>query len=152
MIKSCKIESTMLVIKCPLESCTFETPDFDASVAPSLLIIHKNVHINPNPSKPKSQKMDRTRIGRDCKEEVGTYFCKIWIIFKDSMELTEVEKRLKLYQWFEENLGDAILKGHGDVVNLILQELLRMMKQLAVIAVSVFVRRSEFLSFKTGFD
>ena len=49
----------MPVIKCPLESCTYETPDFDASVAASLLIIHNNVHINANSSKPKPPKIDR---------------------------------------------------------------------------------------------
>ena len=59
----------MSVIKCPLESCTYETPDVDASVAASLLIIHNNVHINANSSKPKPQKMDRPRIWRDCNEE-----------------------------------------------------------------------------------
>ena len=41
-----------------------------------------------------------------------------WIIFKDSMEITEVEKRRQLYQCCEEDLGYAILKEHEDVVNL----------------------------------
>ena len=47
----------MPVIKCPLESCTYETPDVDASVVASLLIIHNNVHIYANSSKPKPPKM-----------------------------------------------------------------------------------------------
>ena len=59
----------MPVIKCPLESCTYETPDVDASVVASLLIIHNNVHINANFSKPKPPKMDRPRIWTDCNEE-----------------------------------------------------------------------------------
>ena len=71
-----------------------------------------------------------------------------WTIFKDSMELTEVEKSRQLYQCCEEDLGDAILRGHGDIVNLNEQELLKMIKQLAVIPVSVVVRRSDFLRTK----
>ena len=46
----------------------------------------------------------------------------------------------------EGDLGDAILKGHADVVNLKERELLKMIKQLAVIPVSIVVRRSYFLS------
>ena len=71
-----------------------------------------------------------------------------WVIFKDSMELIELEKSRQLYQCCEEDLGDAILRGHGDVVNLKGQELLKMIKQLAVIPVFVVVRRSDFLSTK----
>ena len=68
----------MPVIKCPLESCTYETPDVDASVAATLLIIHNNVHINASYSKPKPPKMDCPPIGRDCIEEVwNTFFAKI---------------------------------------------------------------------------
>ena len=59
----------MPVIKCPLESCTYEKPDIEASVAVSLLIIHNNIHIYASFSKSKPPKMDRPRIGRDCNEE-----------------------------------------------------------------------------------
>ena len=52
----------MPVIKCPLESCTYKTPDVDALVAAFFLIIHNNVHINANSSKPRPPKMDRPRI------------------------------------------------------------------------------------------
>ena len=138
----------MPVIKCPLESCTYKTPDVDASVAASLLIIHNNVHINENSSKLKPPKMDRPRIGRDCSEEGWNIFRQKWTIFKDSMELTEVEKSRQLYQCCEEDLGDAILRGHEDIVNLNEQELLKMIKQLAVVPVSVVVRRTDFLSTK----
>ena len=138
----------MPVIECPLQSCTYKTPDVDASVAASLLIIHNNVHINANSSKLKPPKMDRPRIGRDCSEEGWNIFRQKWTIFKDSMELTEVEKSRQLYQCCEEDLGDAILRGHEDIVNLNEQELLKMIKQLAVVPVSVVVRRTDFLSTK----
>ena len=71
-----------------------------------------------------------------------------WIIFKDSMELTEVEKSRQLYQCCDKDLGDAILRGNKDMVNLNEQKLLKMIKQLVVVPVSVVVRRSDFLSTK----
>ena len=44
------------------------------------------------------------------------------------------------------DLGGAILKGHEDEINLSEQELLRIIKQLAFIPVSVVLRKSDFLS------
>ena len=67
-------------------------------------------------------------------------------MFTDSTEMSESEKRRQLYQCCDEDLGDAIIKGHADVVNLSERELLSMIKLLAVIPVSVVVRRSDFLS------
>ena len=71
----------MPVIKCPLENCTYKKPDVDASEAASLLVIHNNVHINANSSKPKPPKMDRPRIARAMKK-VGTYLCKSGLFLK----------------------------------------------------------------------
>ena len=56
--------------------------------------------------------------------------------------MTEAEKRRQLQPCCEENLGDAILKGHAYVVNLSERELLRMIKQLEVTPMAVVVRRS----------
>ena len=67
-------------------------------------------------------------------------------MFKDSTEMTEVEKRRQLYQCHDEDLGDVILKRHADVVNLSEQKLLSLIKLLAVIPVSVVARRSDFLN------
>ena len=87
----------MPVMKCPLESSSYKAPDVDASVAASLLIIHNNIHVNANFSKPKPLKIDRPRIGRDCNEEGWNIFMQKWTNFKSSMELTEVEKSRQLY-------------------------------------------------------
>ena len=53
-----------------------ETPDADASVASSLLIIQHNVHIIASFLKLKPLKMDRPRIERGSNELYGTCFCK----------------------------------------------------------------------------
>ena len=135
----------MPVNKCPLESCTYETPDVDASVAASLPIIHNNVHINASYSKSKPPKMDRPRIGRDFNEEVWNTFLQKWTMFKDSTEMSKSEKRRQLYQCCDEDLGDAILKGHADVVNLSERELLSMIKQLAVILFQLLSDDQTFL-------
>ena len=73
-------------------------------------------------------------------KKVGTYLCKNGLCLKTA------QKWRQLYQWCEEDLGDAILKGNTDTVNLKERELLGMTKLLAVISVSVVVRQSDFLS------
>ena len=84
----------MPVIKCPLERCTYETPDVDASIVAELLILHSNDHTNATYSKPKPPNMDRPRIGSDCNEVEWNMFLRKWAMFKDSTEMSELEKRL----------------------------------------------------------
>ena len=47
------------MINCPLDNCTYATPDVDDALAASLLNLHNNVYINANASssKPKPPKM-----------------------------------------------------------------------------------------------
>ena len=51
--------------------------------------------------------------------------------------MAEADKYCQLCQCCEEDLAEAILKRHADVVNYSERELLRLLKQLAVIPVSV---------------
>ena len=86
------------------------------------------------------------RIRRDYNEKVWKTFLQKWTMFKYSTEMSEWEKLRQLYQCCNEDLGDAILKGHVDIVKFSEQELLCMIKQLAVIPVSVVVGHYNFLS------
>ena len=60
--------------------------------------------------------------------------------------MSQSEKPCQLYQYCDQNLGNAILKGNSDVVNWSEQECLSIIKQLADIPVSIFVQHSDFLS------
>lgn len=140
----------MPVIHCPLEGCAFATQDVDASIAASLLIIHNNVHINENArsTKQRPPKIDRPRIGKESSEEVWNMFVTKWTMFKESTQLSDEETLRQLFQCCEEELGDAILKGQSNVVKTSEEELLAVIKQLAVIPVSKVVRRSDFITTK----
>ena len=83
-------------------------------------------------------------LGEIVMKKFGTHFWKKWKIFKDSMEVLESEKLRQLYQCCNEDLGEAILKGHANIVKFSKQKLLCMIKQLSVIVRhSVFLRSSE---------
>ena len=66
----------MPVIICPLKSCTYETPDVDASIAAYLLIIHSNVHIYASLSKPKPLMGTVLKKRETVMKRYGTPFCK----------------------------------------------------------------------------
>ena len=59
------------MINCPLDNCTYSTPDIDSGVAAFLLNLYNNIHINVNASssKPKSSKMNVVK-------RFETHFCK----------------------------------------------------------------------------
>ena len=108
------------------------------------------MHINENTrsAKQKPPKIDRPQIGKDSSEEVWNTFLTRWTMFKDSTQLSDSETLRQLFQCCDEELGDAILKGHSDAVKSSETELMRIIKQLAVIPVSVVVRRSDFIGTK----
>ena len=140
----------MPVFNCPLDGCTYATDDIDAAVAASMLIIHNNVHVNESAqrSKQKPPKIDRPEIGRDSSEETWNMFIAKWQMFKDGTQLSQSDTVRQLFQCCDDELGDAIIKGHSAAINSSETELMRVIKQLAVTPVSVVVRRSEFLSTK----
>lgn len=143
----------MPVINCPLDGCSFATEDVDAAIAASLLILHNNVHLNENAkcSKQKPPKIDRPHIGKDCTEEVWNTFTQKWTMFKESTELSSAETLRQLFQCCDDELGDALLKGHSQAINSNEEELMKTIKLLAVVPVSVVVRRSDFLSTRQDF-
>ena len=98
----------MPVFNCPLEGCTYETVNCEASVAASLLIIHNNVHLNENAncSKQKPPKIDRPHIGKESSEEVWNIFQSKWKMFKDNTKMSGSEILHQLYQCCDEELPE----------------------------------------------
>ena len=56
-------------------------------------------------------------------------------MFKEITELSKPKELRQLYQCCDENLGDTISKEYADFLNSSEQELIRVIKQLAVIHV-----------------
>ena len=71
-------------------------------------------------------------------------------MFKRSTVLTPEKTVQHLFQCCDEDLGDAILKGHPAAVTSTEAALLTTIKELAVIPVAICVRRAELLTTKQG--
>ena len=78
MLFGWEITQMKIVIICFLDNYTYATPDVDATVAASLLILHNNVHINANASssKPKPPNMDILILGEIVIKRFGIHFGK----------------------------------------------------------------------------
>ena len=140
----------MPAIQCPIEGCQYETEDVEASIAAALILVHGNIHKNESFSstckRQKPPKLDRPHIGLDASEETWNSFITRWKMFTESSELTPQETVRQLFHCCEEDLGDKVLKGHPDAVSGDAQQLLEVIKKLAVVPVAVSVRRAELLS------
>ena len=140
----------MPVIQCPIAECTYSTQDVDAAVAAALLVIHNNVHISaPNnataATRQRAPKIERPRISSGTSEESWNTFKTRWAMFKRNTGITGADAVQHLFHCCEEDLGDALLKGHPDAVNGTEDELLKKIKKMAVIPVAICVRRAELL-------
>ena len=143
----------MPIIQCPMAECPYRTDDVDAAVAAALLVIHNNVHLSaPRTSdasaRQRAPKIERPRISAGSSEETWNTFSTRWTMFKQSTRLTGAESVQHLFHCCDEDLGDAILKGHPDAVTGTEDGLLQIIKQMAVIPVAICVRRAELLATK----
>ena len=143
----------MPVIRCPIAECPYRTEDVDVAIAAALLVIHNNVHISAPPNvqaatRQRAPKIERPRISAGSSEETWNTFITRWTMFKRSTRLAGAESVEHLFHCCEEELGDAILKGHPDAVSGNEEQLLVRIKQMAVIPVAICVRRAELLSTK----
>ena len=138
-----------------MEGCSFETDDVEASVAAVMLTIHNNVHIaNPTPgtsdvvARQRAPKIERPKISTGSSEETWNTFLKRWTIFQRSTGVTGAESVEQLFHCCDEDLGDSILNGHPDAVTSTVDNLLKVIKRMAVIPVAISVRRADLLATK----
>ena len=139
-------------ISCPIAECPYRTDDVEAAVAAVLLTIHNNVHSSAPRSEAatrhRAPRIDRPKISAGSSEETWSTFNTRWAMFKRSTGLADAESVQHLFHCCDEDLGDAILKGHPDAVSQDEDHLLRTIKMMAVVPVAICVRRAELLCAK----
>ena len=143
----------MPIFRCPLDGCTYTTDDVEAGVATVMLTIHNNVHLaTPSTSNAvtnqRAPKIERPRISAGSSEETWSTFCQRWTMFKRSTSVTGAACVEQLFHCCDEDLGDSILKGHPDAVTSTEENLIKVIKQMAVIPVAISVRRADLLGIK----
>ena len=140
-------------ICCPIAECAYRTEDVEPALAAVLLTVHNNVHLSaPQQSgaaaRNRAPKIDRPKISAGSSEETWSTFNARWAMFKRSTGLVGAESVQQLFHCCDEDLGDAILKGHPDAVSIDEDHLLSKIKLMAVTPVAICVRRAELLGAK----
>ena len=150
----------MVVIKCPYDGCSYQTPDECGDVIGPLLKIHAMVHERQQPvtshSVPQQSttapKMNRPIIDAGVDQEAWLMFTRRWKAFRIGCHINDDIAAIQLFQCASERLGDLMLKSDPKIMMKSVQEVLTAMESLAVIKVAVGVRRVELMKMTQDHD
>ena len=133
----------MVVISCPIPGCTYVTDDVSESLVGKLLDLHI-IHHNQRSSK-KGPKLSRPSVDVGVNEEAWQAFERRWTTFKNNSNICEDEAAAQLFECASVELSDLVLKMDQDVTSRPVQEVLDILKSLAVIPVAKGVIRAELM-------
>ena len=143
----------MVVVKCPIPDCDFETNHEDANVVVALLNIHALSHTqSTNRSAAPQPKLDRPRIEMGVEEEVWNGFVRRWEAFRVGSGINDSTAPMQLFQCASESLGDLVLKAHPDIQSKSVKDVKATLREFAVIPVAIGVRRAELMDLKQAPD
>ena len=139
----------MVVLKCGVPNCPFQTDEVADAVAVALLNNHNLVHTlaatqdATGPARPTGPKLDRPRIDMGVDSETWNAFERRWDNFRRGSGINDTSASLQLFQCAADGLGDALLKAEPDITSRPIAEVMVAMKSLAIIPVSRGVKRAE---------
>ncbi len=143
---------TMVVIRCPYPECEFETPDIDvigAAGASTTLDIHARVHplataaVAPQPPTPKIPSLERPKIQLNSSPEEWNAFVRRWKTYKSGSHINDNVAPGQLLECTSKELGNIVLRAHPNFTSKPLDEVLPLLRSLAVVPVALGVLRSE---------
>ena len=142
-----------MIIQCPYPGCNYEAENDDAQIIVALLNIHAQTHATA-PARPTAPqpKLDRPRVDMGIDEEVWNSFIRRWEAFRVGSCISIDTAPMQLFQCATESLGDLILKAYPDIQSQSLADVLKKMRELAVIPVAIGVRRAELMDIRQSPD
>ena len=136
----------MVVIKCPIIGCSYETTDYSEAIACVLLTAHTPQHTAQPPAT--GPKLDRPRIDKGITPEGWNIFKLRWDVFVDGSGFDSTASSSQLFQCASEELGNSLLKADPSITSKPTADLMRAMKTLAVVAVATGVIHAELVQMK----
>ena len=145
----------MVVIKCPVNGCVYETPDESSDIVCALLNLHSTEHRQPvNTSQHTSNvpKLNRPCIDIGIDPEAWMSFVRRWETFKIGSGIPDGAASIQLFQCASEKLGDLMIKADPKLLLKPVEDVLESMESIAVIKVALGTRRAELMKFTQGHD
>ena len=136
----------MVVIKCPIIGCSYETTDCSEAIACVLLTAHTPQHTAKPPAT--GPRLDRPRIDTGITPEEWNIFKLRWDVFVDGSGFDPTASSSQLFQCASEELGNSLLKADPSITSKPTADLMKAMKTLAVVAVATGVIRAELVQMK----
>ena len=142
----------MVVLKCPIASCDFETDDVDVAGAAVILQIHAVVHQPAAPAPPttaqplpsrRGPKLERPKIKLNSTPEEWNAFMRRWATYKAGSNIADEDAPGQLLECTSPELGDIVLRAYPDFTTKGIAEAITLLRSLAVIPVALGVLRSE---------
>ena len=132
----------MPVVSCPIEGCTYATPDVEAVVVAALLTTHSTVHTSASRTS-KDGKCRRPIITANGTSEDWVYFKSRWEEFSAYLNLTtDKEKVVQLLECCDEPLRKDVTRSTGGkLTDKPFAEVLEAIRKLAVQEENVMVAR-----------
>ena len=143
----------MVVIKCPVSGCVYETPDESSDIVCALLNLHSTEHRQPvNTSQHTSNvpKLNRPCIDIGIDPEAWMSFVRRWETFKIGSGIPDGAASIQLFQCASEKLGDLMIKADPKLLLKPVEDVLESMESIAVIKVALGTRRAELMKFTQG--
>ena len=144
----------MPTLQCPFApQCDVVTENPDKDLAIALFNAHIAFHTAKSASRSgggKSEKLQRPRVNQGMLEEGWSSFLIQWDIYVDGTGLQDGEKAKQLIHCCGQDLLELVLKVEPAIANKSVEDILSIVKKLAVIPVAMGVRRSELLALKQG--
>lgn len=137
----------MVVLQCDMPNCGFKTVDGSDAIVVALLTNHNLTHQFTNAgAHPKGPKLERPRIDMGVECETWNAFERRWDNFCRGSGVNAASASVQLFQCASEALGDALLKADPIIATRPVDEVMRAMKSLAIIPVSLGVKRAELVA------
>ena len=144
----------MIVLKCPIPGCLYETPESSETVACALLAAPTPLHMTSQAhasqvaeKMPRSHgpKLDRPKVDVGINQEEWNIFTRRWNVFVAGSGIHPENCSSQLFQCAGETLGNSLLKSDPDIISKSTGAVTKAMKSLAVIAVATGVSRAELV-------
>ena len=140
---------------CPVEECTYATPECENAAAIQLLTIHGYTHL-PGPSTRQQQQLERAKrptVDMGCTSEKWSFFKTQWVTYKKLTKIAREDATDQLLECCQYDLKLALFRAHSDKLEgKTEQEILAAIEGLAVEPEKEIVERVRLLSMKQDRD
>ena len=147
----------MVVIKCPIRDCNYQTPDESSDIVCVLLNLHKVEHDQQSgssnqPAVHSAPKLNRPMVDMGIDQETWLAFIRRWETFRVGSNISEGVASIQLFQCASEKLGNLMLANDPRLMAKSVDEVTKLMESIAVIKVAIGVKRAELMGMSQDHD